>query len=474
MAIGLALRLRSLSPHDEPASIPQTVPAQPAPATPENKYAPAFLEFSSNPEFAGAAVAFCLLDESGATVFASPLAATALCPASSLKTVTTAAALAILGPEFRFETVLSATAPLKADGTLEGNLILRGGGDPTFSTEDLAELASGAIARGLKSITGRILVDASLFPQNPVSDHWVWGDIGNGYGAGAFGLNLDHNRLVLRFDPPAESGGPAPLLDHAPVPSGTRWVNLVTAGPAESGDEVVAYSEPYGRSITLRGTVPAGRSGFTVSGALPDPPSLAAEFLKARLAAGGVKIKGAPSVAPGGADQKVILARHSSAPLPEIIDHLHRVSDNLETQCLFLTLGLKAEADPATAIRAHWEKNGVSFVGLRQLDGSGLARANMIRPVDLARVNFAARRGVHGQRFYQSLSAYLNGNVRAKVGSMSGVKTQVGFLRTVQGHELTYAVMANGLGPSRGFWSQLETSWKRCTRSNRKVLPTAP
>lgn len=449
VAIGLGLRLRELAPASHP---PTSQPTKPA----ENKLERAFREFSSRPEFAGAALGFCLLDENGAPLFTLPLAETALCPASSLKILTTGAALNLLGPDFRFETVLAGTAPLNPDGTLEGDLILVGGGDPTLSTGDLLALASTAVNGGLNSVTGRILVDATAFPENPVSDHWVWGDIGNGYGAGAFGLNLDHNRLMIRFEPAAQPGGPAALIENSEVARDTRWINNVTTGPAGSGDQVVAYSEPYGRSVTLRGTVPAGESGFKVSGAIPDPPALALELLRRHLNSMGVKLNPAPASPTPPTGERTVLARHTSAPLPEIIDHLHRVSDNLEAQCLFLTIGRKMNADPAAAVREHWEGVGVKFAGLRLLDGSGLARANMIRPIDLARVNFAARRSAQGQRYFDSLSTYLDGHVRAKIGAMSGVKTQVGFLRTTQDRELTFALMGNGLSPGRDFWTQLE------------------
>ena len=114
-------------------------------------------------------------------------------------------------------------------------------------------------------------------------------------------------------------------------------------------------------------------------------------------------------------------------------------------------------ADEATAVRSHYEKEGVAFVGLRLLDGSGLARANVIRPLDLARANYATRRGAHGQRFYESLSTHLNGQVRAEIGSMSGVKTQVGFLRTPGDEELTFAAMGNTLPAGReSSWTELE------------------
>lgn len=439
----LGLRLRE-KPPEPPPIVPVAV----------GKFERVFRDWSDHPQLAGALVGFCLLDENGQTIFASPLAKTALCPASALKIATTGAAFGLLGPEFHFETSLVGTAPLEADGVLNGDLVLVGGGDPTFSKEDLTKLADTAVAAGLKNVAGRLGVDASIFPQDPVSEHWNWGDIGNAYGAGAFGVNLDHNRMEITFEPGAKVGEPAKLLGGTPALRDTRWENHVVTGPAGSGDAVVVYSQPYGRTITLRGTVPAGESSFTVSAAIPDPPALAAEMLRTRLESAGVKFADGPGPFP--AAKRTTFASHKSAPLPEIVDHLHKVSDNLEAQCFFLTVGRMQNVDPAAAVRAYWEKAAVNFVGLRLIDGSGLARANMIRPVDLAAVNLAARRGPNGQRFYESLSVYGRGDVRGKIGGMSGVKTQVGFIRTAQGRELTFALMGNGLPPGREFWQRLE------------------
>jgi D-alanyl-D-alanine carboxypeptidase/D-alanyl-D-alanine-endopeptidase (penicillin-binding protein 4) len=425
----------------------------PATPVPEGKAARIFREWVAAPQADGALVGFCLLDENGATLYASPLAATALCPASALKILTTGAALALLGPEFRFTTTLAGTAPVSAAGLLDGDLILTGGGDPTLSLDDLTRLADAARATGLKRVTGRVRIDTSTLPPNPMSDHWNWGDIGNAYGAGAFGVNLEHNRLDITFEPAAQPGAPAKFLGGGPAPRDTTWENHVLTGLPGSGDGVTIYSQPHGRTVTLRGTVPAGESSFTVSGANPDPPALAAEQLRARLEAAGVKFGDRTPTSAAAA--RTTLATHRSPPLPEVIDHIHRVSDNLEAQCLFLTLGQQQGTEPADAVRQHWENAGVQFTGLRLLDGSGLARANMIRPLDLARVAFAARRGAHGERFRESLSTYAGGAARAKIGGMSGVKTQVGYLRTAAGRDITFCLMANGLPVDRGFWARL-------------------
>lgn len=431
------------------AMFPLMAISQEPPPPAAQALAPVFREWAADPSLAGASVGFCVLDETGKALFASPLAANALCPASALKTVTTGAALGILGPEFRFETTLSSSSPIRPDGSLAGDLVLAGGGDPTFSSDDLRRMAGRLLQSGLKQIEGTVKVDDSAFSGPPVNDHWNWGDIGNAYGAGAFGVNLDHNRLSIRFSPGAAAGDPAVFLGGAPVPAGTRWDHRVSTGPAGSGDQVVVYSEPFGRVITLRGTVPAGKKEFRVNGAVPDPPALASETLGRYLEEGGVSLLKRAVPAGINATQLVV---HRSEPLPVVIDHLHRVSDNLEAQCLFLTLGNHLNREPAEVVRAFWENRGVDFTGLRLIDGSGLARANMIRPLDLAKVNHAACRGPHGERFRQSLTSYLDGKVRSKLGAMSGVKTEVGFLTLEDGREVTFALMANGLDLQVDFW----------------------
>jgi D-alanyl-D-alanine carboxypeptidase/D-alanyl-D-alanine-endopeptidase (penicillin-binding protein 4) len=424
------------------------------PSPTDSRVGSIFNDWAADPALAGALLGFCVLDEHGEPIIMSALATTALCPASALKTVTTAAALEMLGDDFRFESFLHSAAEIDGDGVLAGDLVFTGYGDPTFSSEDLERFATAvALRHGLKRVKGRLVVDASSFPDAPVSDHWNWGDIGNAYGAGAFGVNLDHNRMVLRFQPGSMVGDPARLLDALPMTPEPEWANQVSTGPVGSGDRVMVYSEPYGRRVTLRGTVPAGVEVFSVSAAIPDPPKLVEAKLKSRLTELGVRFDGQayPAESRKPSDSRFLVS-HLSVRLPEIIDHLHKVSDNLEAQCLFVTMGLEKKSDPAEVLRSHWVGRGVAFTGLRLIDGSGLARANMIRPLDLAMVNHLARRGPYGERFRQSLTSYLDGSVRSKLGAMSGVRTEVGFLTLEDGREVTFALLANGLGLDVDFW----------------------
>lgn len=443
----VAPRIEPISINFDPGGIQE---AEEQPAQPEKgPYQRIFEKWVADPSLEGALVGFCMLDAAGEPLYASPLAETAFCPASALKTVTTAAAFDLLGTDYRFETTIGSNSPVGAGGMLDGNLVLTGGGDPTLSSEDLDFMVAELVKAGLKQVSGKLVVDASIFPTQAVNDHWNWGDIGNAYGAGAFGVNLDHNRLEISFLPGTKEGDPAKIGSGLLVTKDTRWINRVTTGAAGSGDQVVVYSQPYGRAITLQGTVPLGESPFVVTGAMPDPPATVSEYLTAALRAKGINLLGRELAL---SKLEVTLVTHRSAPLPEIVDHLHLVSDNLEAQCLFLAMGRLKKMEPAKALRSYWEQKGVFFRGLRLIDGSGLARASMIRPVDLAEINHLARHGSHGDRFRQSLKEYLGGSVRAKLGAMSGVRTETGFLTLADGREVTFALMANGLDPALNYW----------------------
>lgn len=395
-----------------------------------------------DPKLDGVALSLVVLDEDGGIWFASPLAHTAMIPASALKVLTTGAALSVLGPDFRFVTKFASASA--AGPVLDGDLVIVGGGDPTLSADRLKAMVDELVVSGVRRIDGQVRVDVTVFPEHPVSDHWNWGDVGNAYGAGAYGLNVDHNRFVVKIRPGAAVGDIAEISATALDFSDMEWINHVTTGPSDSGDGVVVYSEPYGRRVTLRGTVPVGVADFSVRAAIPNPPETAAVIVMQALLARGVEISGRVRSSVVATE---VLVESASAPLMEIVRSIHRTSDNLEAQCVFLALA--RGGNPAAVVRDHWRGEGVDFSALRMLDGSGLARANTIRAVDLARVMHAALEAPYGGAFFESLPVYQEGLVRSKPGWMSGVMTSVGTITKADGRRMTYAFMVNSVSDTR-------------------------
>jgi D-alanyl-D-alanine carboxypeptidase/D-alanyl-D-alanine-endopeptidase (penicillin-binding protein 4) len=427
-ALTALLILRREEPQPSPIVTPP-VPRFPALASLMN-------EARGNPALAGAAVGFCLINSKGEVVMEDN-AQSAFIPASSLKTLTTATALEVLGPDFRFTTTLKATAPIES-GVIRGNLVIVGGGDPMLAIEVLESWADELKKRGVRMITGRVRGDASIFSGSLFGDFWNWGDIGNGYGSGVAGLNLDHNRYTIAFRAGETAGSPASLLGISVDVPDVDWSNKVTTGSKDSGDGVVIHGGEKTNVIHLRGTVPLGAEKFAVNGAVPDPVRFATHQFSQMLVARGIQIGGGTTEE---TEVKQELLKHDSPQLIDIIKSIHASSDNQETECVYRMLGVKAGKAPDVVIREHWKSRGLDFIGLRMEDGCGLARADFIRPLDLARLQFLAGSGPRGPAYKDSLLS--KDGLRWKGGAMSGIRTFTGFVLSKSGGEYCYALMVN-------------------------------
>lgn len=409
-------------------------PVEPPPSAP-HPIATLLQEARATPALAGAAIGFCLLNSQGEVVLDED-ATTAFIPASSLKTLTTATALETLGPDFHFTTELKSTAPIQ-EGIIHGDLVIVGGGDPMLKLDDFKAWAADLKQRGLTRITGGIRADASIFSGSLYNDFWNWGDIGNGYGSGVSGLNLNHNRYIVMFRAGLTVGSPAELLGINLEIPGVLWKNEVTTGAADSGDGVVIHGGESTTAIHLRGTVPLGAAKFQAKGAVPDPARFATHHFRAVLMAAGIQVGSAVGSAPAAQS----LLKHDSALLLDIIKSIHATSDNHETECVFRMLGVKAGKPPAGVIREHWKTRGLEFSGLRMEDGCGLARADFIRPLDLARLQYFAGTGPQGAAYKASLLT--KDGLTWKGGAMSGIRTFTGYAKSKSGVEYSYALMVN-------------------------------
>lgn len=445
LAAGLALVLwQRAAPGPEPLTvvIERTAPILPAEPV-ESPIHKILREAASRPGLEGATIGFCLMDADGKVVV-DHQAKTAFIPASSLKTVTTATALEIWGPDFQIETKLSA-ATLPSNGVIEGDLILVGGGDPMLNLADLQVMAEDLKKRGVTSLHGRIIGDGRLFKGSIFDDFWNWGDIGNGYGSAVCGLNLEHNRYTAIFRASATVGQPAEFLGTDPELPKVTTINETLTGAAGSGDGVVIHGGEHTGVIHLRGTVPLGESHFETLGAVPDPEYFAAHHLKKILIAAGITVVGEAvawnslQTPPAVANQ--VLATHRSATLKEIITSIHATSDNHETECLFRLLALHGQKAPDAVIREHWKSRGLTFTGLRMEDGCGLARADFITPHDLTRLQHLAARGPFGAIYKDSLLS--KGTLHWKGGAMSSIRSTTGMITSKTGKDYTFSFMIN-------------------------------
>ncbi len=374
----------------------------------------------------------------------------ALIPASTMKAVTTATALQVLGPEFSFETKLYQ----------KGNdLVVKGGGDPTLG----ATGADGAFASWLPAMTKSgiveiedLLIDPSCFEEHRTPNDWPSGDVGNYYGAGTSGANYHLNSFAVTFRTGAV-GSPARVTGVFPKPPGVEFVNHMRTGSANSGDQGYVYGNPGARLLTLRGTVPA-RGRFTIKGALPDPPLMLGTALKGFLEGKGIQVNGEVKVGP--VDLAGLEALHSSnsPSLLRIINGTNHRSVNLYADSIFKALTPSGTTQASVAkVMSHWLKQGVDLTGFVMHDGSGLSPRGVISPRQLGMILKKAREHKTGPAFIETLplagrsgtlvgfgkGTSIEGVLRAKSGGMTGVRAYAGYLTGKSGRDYVFAVMVN-------------------------------
>ncbi len=402
-----------------------------------------------------------------------------LVTASSMKAITSATALAVLGADYQFETVLEYEGKINEQGVLEGNLIIRGGGDPTlgsdrfgqaYEMEDILNTWTGVIkALGIKRIQGKVMGDATYFSSQLTPGNWNWEDMGNYYGAGASGLNVFENLYTLYMKPGSRTGSPAEIIRTYPAIDGLTFLNELSTGAPGSGDNAYIYGAPYTYERYVRGTIPAGPPLFKIKGSIPEPDMLCAKLLLEALANCDILVESGPgsmrrellskSYKPS---QRTTIHTHRSPALSEILTPLNQQSINLYAECLLKAIGkkLKDEGSTAAGVEAllkYWEGKGITGKWQYIRDGSGLSANNAMSTSFMTQVLASSWQSANGEILKKSfplagrsgsLSGMLKGTAAegrlyAKSGYISGVRAYTGYVTTSDGRELCFAMLAN-------------------------------
>ena len=424
-----------------------------------------------------------VVDVASGEVLASANPTRSLVPASLLKVTTTATALAVLGPDFRFETRLAHTGAIEPDGTLRGDLLVVGGGDPSLGAgrpegvPDLAALlrrwTDAVRAAGIRRVTGDVIGEESLDPGAEPSPYWQWNDIGNYYGAGAGALAINENKYELRLRRTPRPGGRPTIAGYEPNPGELRWRNELTSGPAGSGDRSYIFGAPGTLDRVIRGTIPAGAGTFTVEGSLPDPAADAARWLATALARDGVAVEGGARAAqlPELARAATTLDTYASPPLAELVRLTNFRSVNLYAEALYAALGRAwgVADDPAAIgdrLEEYWRALGVDVAGWDQVDGSGLGMRNLVTPTQLVAVLRLAREAGFAETLPRvgaegTVRTVMRGQaraarIRAKSGTLRRSRGFCGYATRSDGREVAFAVVANNFtGGGRAIRAEL-------------------
>ncbi len=400
-----------------------------------------------------------------------------LIPASTLKIVTTSAALGMLGSDYVFRTQLQYDGTFDSiSGLLKGNLYITGGGDPTLESsyfkekkDSLSAVEKWALilkAKGIKKIQGAIIGDAEIFESNLLPDQWIWGDIGNYFGAGASGLSYHDNKYSVFFKS-GTNGSKTTINRIDPAIDELQITNEVTAGG--TNDSAFIYGAPYSYNRTVEGTIPANRKSFEVEGSLPDPALTCAQSLEQALkklnisisqkATTARKLKETNEYAVNGRKN---IHTHYSPTLDKIVYWTNLKSVNLYAEHLLKIIsykkaGLGTESKGAQFITAYWRDRGVDMGGFTMSDGCGLARANVITTRTEAQILTKMVKDKNFDVFYKSFpiagkSGSLGGlcegtcaenNLRAKSGYINKARGYCGYVKNKRGDLLCFSIIAN-------------------------------
>jgi D-alanyl-D-alanine carboxypeptidase/D-alanyl-D-alanine-endopeptidase (penicillin-binding protein 4) len=383
-----------------------------------------------------------------------------LVPASCQKIITSVTAYELLGNDFRYKTELGYTGKIKK-GILDGNLIVRGYGDPTLgswrytSTKDTAVLSNwiGAIQNaGIKKINGNIILDGSFFPINPIPGGWPWEDIGNYYGAGCWGLNWNENQYDLTLKPSKNEGGYATIVGAKPELEGTTLINELITGKKEDDEVANIYISPYSKIGLVSGKIPARKKDFIISGATPNPFNQLGKVLENELKLFNVNYERITNSFESTANNIVIPEPDSifytywSPTLDSITYWFLHKSINLYGEALLKTIAYTKTGEAniengLSIVKKFWEDRGVERSALRIKDGSGLSPSNRITTNALVTILQYAHDKPWFPSFYDALPIY-NG-MKLKSGTIGGIKGFAGYHTSKDGVDYTVAFIVN-------------------------------
>jgi D-alanyl-D-alanine carboxypeptidase/D-alanyl-D-alanine-endopeptidase (penicillin-binding protein 4) len=396
-----------------------------------------------------------------------------LMPASTMKIVTLAAAGTRLGWDFRYDTELYASGMI-ANGTLDGDLIVVGSGDPSLMAGDgtgasvFSTWADRLQQLGVRTVAGRIIGDDRAFEQRELGFGWSWDDLADDYAAGVGALQYNENAVRVIVTPGPAPGDPGGVSVE-PAGAGILVLNGVTTSVAGALPALEADRLPGSRTLRLSGTIPQGAHASALDASVDNPTLFFVESLRRALIERGLDVRGeaadvddlhpAPPLA-----RSLKVATHQSPPLSALAVRLMKVSQNQYAETFLKTLALHTSAGgQATAAAARdlaqqlFEAWGVDGGSLIQRDGSGLSRYDYVTAEALATIlvhlyedpaargPFTASLPVVGDGTLANRlkGTAADGRLRAKTGSMSNVRAMAGYVDTADAEPLVFAIIAN-------------------------------
>ena len=405
--------------------------------------------------------------DTGKTIYARA-EKTQLNAASNVKIVTSAAGLALLGPEYRWRTTLSivgppAGPPLPASGEATGDLYLRGSGDPTLVTEDLAAMVGDLAALGLRKVRGTLVVDDSLFEGGYVPPAYDQKNDSTASRAPASAASLNGNVVAVTIVPGAAAGAPAHVVVDPSSPYFTIAGRVVTASSGPHVPAVDTKEEPAHTRVNVAGRIRLGSDPRTIYRRVANPSLFIGHTLKQLMERRGITV-GAVKIGRAPAQGTRVLAAHDSAPLAVAVQELNKRSNNFAAEQLLRTLGAEIGGRPGSwdkglkAVDRYLTGIGIKTGTYQMQNGSGLYDSNRFSAEQMVTILRAASRdfrisaefmaslavaGTDGTIAHRMGGTLAERYVRAKTGTLATVSCLSGFAGSPGHTPLAFSIIVN-------------------------------
>lgn len=432
----------------------------------QNNFEPSLKKLLNQPKYQHATAGIHIIDLSDGKEIYSLNSEKLLIPASTMKLATSAAALKMLGPDYRFQTKIGYTGEI-VDGKLKGDLVIIGGGDPALGSEYFIDhyfhpqfldvWAQKVKAAGIQNVEGDLVLDLSVYDSEKVPSTWIWEDIGNYYGAGASALTVYDNLFRITFRSPAVADQPTEIKKIYPKIPGIEFQNEVTSSNINR-DRAYVFGSPIDGKRIIRGTIPKNRSAFSIKASNPFPEFLLAEDFLAHLGKNGIFIAGNVQTKTIDQNQFAAIYLQESPKLFEIIRVLNVESVNLFAEHLVKQIAAElgevgSRENGLQEINDFYNRLGLDTMQLMMEDGSGLSHFNLATPKFFTSLLLIMN---NSQPFKNSLPSAGEGTLYrfsssefpaetliTKSGSMTRVRCYSGYLKTNKGKHLAFSIMFN-------------------------------
>jgi serine-type D-Ala-D-Ala carboxypeptidase/endopeptidase (penicillin-binding protein 4) len=386
-------------------------------------------------------------------------------PASTIKLLSTATALSILGSNYRYETTLSYSGYIQ-NNTLFGNLIIDGNGDPSFGSPrnsknyySILEVWINKLkSLKINTIEGKIIIPQSNTNRFDIPDDWLWGDIGNYYGAIPLQFNFNENKVSYYLSSGKSVGDSVKIQKVFPEINQSIILNQLKTGPAYIGDQSIIYQSPLSENVLIKGLIPASRNNFEIKSSNYYPEKNFSKILEKALIDSGINVLNKELIT----NNKFILDISYSDLLKNLVKDCNNHSINLYAEaflksCFPNNHENKSYSKNIENLKAHWKYKGIDLDNFILNDGSGLAYSNKISTKEMADFLSQISDEPYFQDFFSSIPKVgnegtvqnidkdkrTNGKIRAKSGSMKQVKSYAGYFSTNNNKDYSFMVAIN-------------------------------